>query len=87
MPGASNTVSLEDAQHNYQQFGSAEKRNFNKATRPGKNLEKEESWRMLEPDKDNIEQPRSGIDYANSYPVMDTSVLYYWRDTYWRKTG
>ena len=26
-----------------------------------------------------------GIDYANSYPLNDTTVLYYWRATYWRR--
>ncbi len=87
MPGASNVVSLQDAQQNYQQFGSAEKRKFSSVRRANKGDVKEEGWRMLDPAIDNIEEPRSGIDYADSYPVLDSSVLYYWRDTYWRRTG
>ena len=87
MPGASNVVSLQVAQQNYQQFGSAEKRKFSSVRRPRKSEERESGWRMLDPDIDNIEEPRSGINYADSYPVYDSSVLYYWRDTYWHKTG
>jgi len=87
MPGASNVVSLQDAQQNYQQFGSAEKRKFNDVRRPLKSEHKEESWRLLDPEIDNIEVPRAGIPYVDSYPAQNTSVLYYWRDTYWRRTG
>ena len=35
--------------------------------------------------KDNIEEPAAGIDYAESYPTDDPTVLYYWRSTYWRR--
>ncbi len=30
-------------------------------------------------------QPERDIDYADSYPLRDTTVLYYWRATYWRR--
>ncbi len=42
-------------------------------------------WRPLDPDRDNIEEPQGGVDYGDSYPLADTTVLYYWRETYWRR--
>jgi hypothetical protein len=86
MPGASNVVSLETAQQNYQQFGSAEKRKFSVVRRPRKDERKDESWRLLDQEVDNVEEPQAGIDYVDSYPTHNTSVLYYWRDTYWRSS-
>ena len=41
--------------------------------------------RPLDPAHDNPEEPQRNIDYADSYPLQDTTVLYYWRETYWRR--
>ena len=54
LPGSANGVSLEQAQYNYADFGTAERCHRN-------------------------------IDYADSYPLSDTTVLYYWRPSYWRR--
>ena len=35
-------------------------------------------WRPLDPKRDNVEEPQRGTDYADSYPLGDTTVLYYW---------
>lgn len=85
MPGGANTVSLETAQQNFVACGAAEKRNAGLAREPFNDEQREASWRALDPQRDNIEEPQRGIDYADSYPIMDTTVLYYWRDTYWRR--
>jgi hypothetical protein len=42
-------------------------------------------WRPLDSSRDNIEYPERGVKYADSYPTDNTTVLYYWRDTYWRR--
>jgi hypothetical protein len=84
MPGSANHVSLVEAQHNYNNCGAAERRNANQARPPLENERQEEAWRPLNPDTDNIEIPTRGVDYANSYP-QDSTVLYYWRSTYWRR--
>ncbi len=45
----------------------------------------EAGWRLIDPRTDNIEEPRRGVRYADSYPWQDHTVLYYWRATYWRR--
>jgi hypothetical protein len=84
MPGAANHVSLSEAQKNYAAFGAAERRNVGQARDPVPGEVREESWRPLNRARDNIEQPRRGVGYADSYPE-DTTELYYWRATYWRR--
>ncbi len=84
MPGSANQVSLESAQHNFVEYGAAEQRHRGLGRRPD-GEERDDEWRPLDPDRDNIEQPQRGIDYAESYPLGDTTVLYYWRASYWRR--
>lgn len=85
MPNVANNVSLDEAQHNYERCGAAERRNEAVARAPLESEQREEGWRPLDPERDNIEVPQRGNDYANSYPVEDPTVLYYWRSTYWRR--
>ena len=85
MPGGANTVSLQDAQNNYVTFGAAERRNRVLTRPPGERERREVGWRPLDPTRDNIEVPRSRVGYGDSYPDRDTTVLYYWRVTYWRR--
>lgn len=85
MPGSANTVSLESAQHNFDDLGVAERRHAGQGRRPQDGERRESNWRPLDPARDNIEEPQRGIDYADSYPLADTTVLYYWRTTYWRR--
>ena len=85
MPGSANHVSLEDAQRNYADCGAAERRNAGAVRAPVAGDVRDQGWRPLDPARDNIEEPRRGIDYSDSYPLADTTVLYYWRPTYWRR--
>ena len=85
MPASSNTVSLHEAQQNFQRFGAAERKNIGLTRGPVEGEEREEGWRPLDLKRDNVEEPRRGVKYADSYPEHDTTVLYYWRTTYWRK--
>jgi len=84
MPGSTNHVSLQAAQKNFADFGAGELRHMDKVREPDEVDRQDKNWRPLDENTDNIEQPGSGIDYANSYPV-DSTVLYYWRETYWRR--
>jgi hypothetical protein len=85
MPGSSNHVSLEEAQHNYADCGAAEKRNAGVGREPLEDEARDAAWRPLDADRDNVEEPQRGINYGDSYPLSDTTVLYYWRENYWRR--
>jgi len=85
LAGSANHVSLDEAQHNYADFGAAERRHRGAGRAPLDVERREDGWRPLDPVRDNIEEPQRGIDYADSYPLADTTVLYYWRETYWRR--
>jgi hypothetical protein len=85
MPGSSNLVSLQDAQRNFREFGAAARRLIGLTRDPVEGEGVEPGWRPLDPKIDNIEKPQRGTNYADSYPWPDTTVLYYWRPTYWRR--
>jgi len=85
MPGSSNHVSLEQAQHNFADCGAAEKRNASMSREPLDSEKREPAWRPLDAERDNVEEPQRGVDYGDTYPLNDTTVLYYWRETYWRR--
>jgi hypothetical protein len=85
MPGSCNTVSLHTGQQNYRNYGAAERRNIGTTREPFAEERVEEGWRPLDLERDNVEEPKRGTKYGDSYPYSDTTVLYYWRATYWRK--
>ena len=85
MPGSANTVSLESAQKNYARHGVAEQKYQGMTRKPLEFEQREKEWRPLDAQRDNIEEPRRGVAYSDSYPLDDTTVLYYWRSTYWRR--
>jgi len=85
MPGSSNTVSLLEAQKNYRDYGASERRSVGSTRAPEGGEGRDPGWRPLDPERDNCEQPSRGTPYADSYPWPDTTVLYYWRDSYWRR--
>ncbi len=85
MAGSANVVSLESAQKNYTVYGVAERKNQGTTRGPLEGDVRDTGWRQLDTGRDNIEQPQRGVDYADSYPLTDTTVLYYWRPTYWRR--
>jgi hypothetical protein len=68
LPGSANHVSLEDAQHNFVEFGAAERRNKDVARAPFDKEAREAAWRPLDPGRDNLEEPQRGIAYGDSYP-------------------
>lgn len=84
MPGAANVVSLVEGQKNYAACGAAERRNVPYTRAPIAGERRDSQWRPVDPERDNVEQPRAGVNYARDYPE-DTTVLYYWRRTYWRR--
>ena len=85
MPGSANHVSLVEAQKNYVDHGSSERRNRGQTRSPLYGEPRDEQWRPIDISRDNIEEPQRGQKYADSYPYEDTTVLYYWRSTYWRR--
>jgi hypothetical protein len=85
MPGSSNTVSLLEAQQNYVSYGASERRRVGRTRAPDGGERRDPGWRPLDVQRDNCEEPSRGTAYADSYPWPDTTVLYYWRDSYWRR--
>ena len=75
MPGSANHVSLEGAQHNYAEFGAAERRHRGTGRAPLNIESREAGWRLLDPARDNVEEPQHRIDYGDTYPLADTTVL------------
>jgi hypothetical protein len=82
--GGANSPSLIQAQKNYRALGASERRcrRFVRAPRPDER--REVGWRPVDPTRDNIEEPIPDHDYGTTYPPAVT-VLYYWRETYWRR--
>jgi len=85
MPGAGNGVSLFEAQRNFQRYGASERKNLGSTRAALEEESVERGWRTLDLDRDNPERPVRGNKYGDSYPWPDTTVLYYWRSTYWRR--
>jgi hypothetical protein len=85
MVGGVNDVSLKQAQQNYIDFGGCSRRKALEAQSPLPGRQRDEQWRPMDPQRDNPESPQRGEDYSVSYPFRDTTVLYYWRPTYWRR--
>jgi hypothetical protein len=48
------------------------------------NDQRDAGWRLLDPDRDNVEHWESGAKAHQAWPD-DLTTLYYWRDTYWRR--
>jgi hypothetical protein len=85
MPGSANHVSLIEAQRNYASSGTSERRKVGQTRPPFDGEPRDDAWRPVDVARDNIEEPQRGQRYADSYPLEDTTVLYYWRPTYWRR--
>ncbi len=78
-------MSLYEAQLNFQAFGAARRGGAGLTRPPVEGEARETGWRPLDLEKDNPEHPSRGQSYGDSYPWSDTTVLYYWRPSYWRK--
>jgi hypothetical protein len=84
MAGGANKPSLLEAQANYRAFGSCERRMLEHCRAPKLDEAVEEGWRPVDRTSDNPEVPTAGVDYNGTYPA-DSTALYYWRSTYWRR--
>ena len=60
MPGSANRVSLHDAQHNFAEFGAVDRFHEADARKPALSDRREEGWRQLNVETDNIEHPQRG---------------------------
>lgn len=85
LSGSANPLSLEDAQRSYADFGACSRRTRGTTRAPLELDRRDRDWRPLDSSRDNVEEPRRGVGYRDSYPLNDTTVLYYWRPTYWRR--
>jgi hypothetical protein len=81
MPGGANRSSLERAQRNFVELGSADRIHRDQGRKPNEDDRRDPDWRPLEPGRDNVETPRRGVRYGDSYP-RDTTLLYYWRSSF-----
>ncbi len=77
-------MSLIDGQRNFAKLGASEVRMVSHVRRPRPVDERDPEWRLINEQTDNIETLVRGIDYGQTYP-HDSTTLYYWRQTYWRK--
>ncbi len=85
MGGGANRPSLLEAQANYRAFGCCEPEMLEHCRAPNADEPVEEGWRPLDRNADDPELPTSAVDCGDTYPV-DSTMLYYWRPTYWRRT-
>jgi hypothetical protein len=77
-------VSLVEAQENFIKEGVCELRFSSNVRAPTASDFRDPQWRPFDVSTDTIEEQVEGMDYGNTYPD-ETTELYYWRDTYWRR--
>lgn len=83
-PIGANRVCLAEAQKNFAQFGAETIDNKEHVRAPTPEDARDPLWRRLTRGLDKPEVFERGKLYGGSYPD-DTTELYYWRPTYWRK--
>jgi hypothetical protein len=79
-----NHVSLLEGQQNFVCIGVSDERFSDRERAPRSTYARDPLWRPFEPQRDNPERPVSGVNYGMTYPA-DSTELYYWRPTYWRR--
>ena len=79
-----NKVSIIDAQRNFRSLGVCEEWLLRRVRKPGPDDRRDPDWRPLDPSIDDPERQVRGTDYGRTYPD-DSTKLYYWRETYWRR--
>lgn len=82
--GGANRESLVQAQENYRSYGASEHRKLPNVRVSGSEDLREPAWRVWNPKTDDTERSETSAGYGKCYP-SDTTTLYYWRETYWRK--
>jgi len=83
--GGANRVSLVQAQENFRSTGASSHHELLHVRKSGSKDERDPDWRLWDSTTDDTERPTTSVGYGKSYP-QDTTTLYYWRDTYWRRT-
>lgn len=79
--GGANKVSLIEAQTNYARFGASEAGFERKVRRATDREPLDPGWRPVDDQVDNFER---NDDMTGPWP-KDYTVLYWWRDEYWRR--
>jgi hypothetical protein len=77
-------VSLVQAQENFCSYGASEHNRLLEVRGFGSNDARDPTWRKWDSRTDETERSETSVGYGKCYP-SDTTTLYYWRDTYWRK--
>lgn len=86
MEKGANSVSLAEAQLNYESCGAAEM-NLKKFVRvPGPKDERDAGWRKLDTRKDRMEIKVEDEKKVTIYPI-DMTKLYYWEAGFWLGEG
>ena len=83
LSGGANTVSLVDGQKNFAAIGASEDRLREHCRQPSDTDVRDVAWRPVDLTADQIEVLEPGGEHAQT--PADGTVLYYWRDTYWRR--
>jgi hypothetical protein len=84
--GGANTVSLVQAQANYSRVGAKEQGLVSGARPVSVSDHRDPEWRPFEVERDNPESCAPDGGWERPWPD-DQTVLYWWRPTYWRRTG
>lgn len=78
-------MSLAQAQENFRSTGASSDRALLLVRESDSKDERDLGWRLWDRTTDDTERPETSVGYGRGYP-SDTTRLYYWRDTYWRRT-
>jgi hypothetical protein len=81
--GGANGISLREAQANFASFGACDERCIPSCRPPG-DTPRDPAWRPIDPARDRFEA-MDAPDRRHAPAVSE--VLYYWRPTYWLRTG
>ncbi len=79
-----NRASLIEAQENFRSYGASEHRRLHYVRTSSSADVRDPKWRSWDLNTDDPGRSETSADYGKGYPT-DTTILYYWRDTYWRK--
>ncbi len=81
--GGANRPSLRESQLNMVRFGAMEERFVRNVRAAGADDRVDDGWRLIDDDRDHHFELRG----VQSHPwPRDTTVLYWWRPTFWRRT-
>jgi hypothetical protein len=82
--GGANRASLAQAQENFRSTGASQSCGLPHVRESGPKDERDPAWRLWNRATDDTGRAPTSAGYGMSYPA-DTTTLYYWRNTYWRR--